>query len=208
MEHPDLVAFEALVARRRTNLRIDTSRPVPAALVARLCHAAAWAPNHHRTWPWRFAAIEGEARVQLGELVAADLRRRGAKPEKIAKAETKYLRAPLMLAVGVAHDPQDDAVRRAEDRDAVAAATQNLLLAATAAGLASYWGSGEVLELAEVRALCRFGAADELIGLIYLGYPLGDVASPARPAPILHFVSDRSTQLHDFRDLSPSGQGD
>ncbi|MFN0026255.1 MAG: nitroreductase [Acidimicrobiales bacterium] len=198
MEQPDLVAFEALVARRRTNLRIDTTRPVPAALVTRLCQAATWAPNHHRTWPWRFAAIEGDARAQLGELVAEDLRRSGGRPEKITKAETKYLRAPLLLAVAVAHDPDDDAVRRLEDRDAVAAGTQNLLLAATAAGLASYWGSGSVLELPAVRALCGFQPGDALIGLVYLGYPLGEVPAPARPAPILHFVSDRSTQLHDF----------
>ncbi len=200
MEQPDLVAFEALVSRRRTNLRMDTSRPVPAGLVTRLCQAATWAPNHHRTWPWRFAAIAGEARAELGELVAADLRGRGAKPEKIAKAETKYLRAPLMLAVAVAHEPEDDAIRRAEDRDAVAAATQNLLLAATAAGLASYWGSGAVLELPAVVALCRFDPTDELIGLIYLGFPLGPVAAPGRPDPILHFVSDRSTQMHHFQE--------
>ncbi len=198
MEQPDLVVFEALVTRRRTNLRIDTSRPVPAELVTRLCQAAGWAPNHHRTWPWRFAAIQGDARAQLGELVAADLQRSGERPEKVAKAGIKYLRAPLMLAVAVARDPDDDAVRRIEDRDAVAAATQNLLLAATAAGLASYWGSGTVLALPSVRALCRFGPADELIGLIYLGFPLGEVAPPPRPAPILHFVSERSTQLHGF----------
>ena len=183
-----LEGLEALLVRRRTNLRIDPRRPVAAELVERLCVAAQWAPNHHRTWPWRFAALTGSARTQLGLLVAADLRAQEAAPEKIAKAEGKYLRAPLIMAVAVAHGVGDDSIRRLEDRDAVAAGIQNLLLAATAAGLASYWGTGAVLELEAVRALCGFVPTATLIALIYLGYPIGAVPTPPRPAPILHFI--------------------
>ena len=80
-----LTAFETLAATRRTNLRIDPERPVPDELVERLCRLAQWAPNHHRTWPWRFAALTGDARRRLGALVADDLRASGAAPEKIAK---------------------------------------------------------------------------------------------------------------------------
>ncbi len=184
-----LAVFENLARRRRTNLRIDTERAVPAELVVRLCELAQWAPNHHRSWPWRFAALTGDARRRLGGLVAEDLRTRDSTPERITKAEGKYLRAPLMLAVAVGHGPDDDAERRAEDRDAVAAGVQNLLLGATAAGLASYWGSGAVLGLSEVKALCGFAPGDTLAALIYLGYPLGDVVAPIRPEPILHLVS-------------------
>ena len=184
-----LASFEELARRRRTNLRIDVERPVPVALVRRLCELAQWAPNHHRTWPWRFAALTGDARRRLGAVVAEDLRSRDAAPEKIAKAEGKYLRAPLMLAVAVAHGAGDDEERRVEDRDAVAAGIQNLLLGATSAGLASYWGSGAVLGLDGVRSLCGFGPTDTLVAMIYLGFPLGEVAAPARPEPALHLVS-------------------
>ncbi|MCC6436991.1 MAG: nitroreductase [Acidimicrobiales bacterium] len=184
-----LDALDALIRRRRTNLRIDAERAVPESTVRRLCELAQWAPNHHRTWPWRFAALTGDARVRLGACAAEHLRARGAAPEKVAKAETKYCRAPLMLAVAVHHGAADDAVRRAEDRDAVAAGIQNLLLGATAAGLASYWGSGEVLELPSVRALCGFEPSDELVALIYLGFPHGDVAAPPRPVPTIRFIA-------------------
>lgn len=184
-----LDALDELIRRRRTNLRIDTGRAVPEATVRRLCELAQWAPNHHRTWPWRFAALTGDARVRLGACVAEDLRARDAAPEKVAKAETKYCRAPLMLAVAVHHEPDDASVRRAEDRDAVAAGIQNLLLGATAAGLASYWGSGEVLDLPAVRTLCGFEPTDELVALIYLGFPLGEVAAPPRPVPTIRFIA-------------------
>lgn len=185
----ELAALEAVIRGRRTNLRVDPERPVPAAVVEHLCALAVWAPNHHRTWPWRFAALTGDARVRLGACLADHLRAGGAAPEKVAKAEAKYCRAPVVLAVGVGHAPGDGAVRRAEDRDAVAAGVQNLLLAATASGLASYWGSGEVLDLPAVHELCGFDVDTTLIALIYLGYPLGEVAAPPRPVPDLRFIA-------------------
>ena len=185
----ELAWLADLVRRRRTNLRIDVERPVPDALLHTLCDLAQWAPNHHRTWPWRFAALTGPARAALGACLADDLRARPATPEQILKAETKYLRAPVMLAVAVGHRPDDDAERRAEDRDAVAAGIQNLLLAATAAGLASYWGTGRVLDLPAVRALCGFADTDTIVALVYLGYPLGDVAVPLRPVPNLRIIA-------------------
>jgi len=185
----ELEVFEALARRRRTNLRIDPDRPVEPGLVRRLCELAQWAPNHHRSWPWRFAALTGDARRRLGVLVADDLRARDAAPAKIAKAEGKYLRAPLMLAVAVGHADGDDGERRLEDRDAVAAGIQNLLLGATAAGLASYWGSGAVLGLASVGALCGFAPTDTLVAMIYLGHPVAQAPVPPRPEPVLHLVS-------------------
>ncbi|MEZ5140840.1 MAG: hypothetical protein R2711_19325 [Acidimicrobiales bacterium] len=63
----------------------------------------------------------------------------GAPPEKVEKLRTKYGRSPVVLLAWVRGD--GDAVRRREDRDATAAAVQNLLLGATAFGLASYWGA-------------------------------------------------------------------
>ena len=161
----DLDRFEALVRARRTNLRIDADRPVPDELVERLCRLATWAPNHKRTWPWRFVAVSGPARARLGVALAEQLALEGAPEGKVAKARVKYERAPLMLAVASTGD--DDPVVAAENRDAVAAGVQNLLLGATAAGLASYWGTGAVTEVPAVRELCglRLGRAPGGAGL-------------------------------------------
>ena len=73
--------------------------------------------------------------------------------------------------------------------DAVAAGVQNLLLGATAAGLASYWGTGAVTGLEDVKRLCRFDPQDTIVALIYLGWPIGDVPVPQRPPADVHFIS-------------------
>jgi nitroreductase len=99
--HPspvDLTRFEVLAASRRSNLHVDPDRTVPVELVERLCRLATWAPNHRRTWPWRFAAFTGDGRARLGAAIADEMARVGRYDEvKIAKNRTKYLRAPMVL---------------------------------------------------------------------------------------------------------------
>ncbi len=176
----DLDAFAALAHARRTSLLVDTTRPVDPALVERLCALATWAPNHKRTWPWRFASLTGAARAKLGDAFADAMVLRSFGDEgKIAKTRTKFLRAPVALVVGSAHHDKpslDD-----ENRDAVAAGIQNLLLGATAAGLASFWSTAPLIDAAPVLDLCGFEADAMLIGVIYLGWPSGTVETPARP---------------------------
>jgi nitroreductase len=178
---PDLGGVERLVLARRTSLRVDADGDVPDELVDRLLRLAVWAPNHKRTFPWRFAVVRGESRRRLGELIAAREERAGAPPEKVAKARGKYVRAPVVVLVGAADQP--DPVRRVEDRDAVAAGVQNLLLGATAVGLASHWATGDWMHDDDVKAFAGLSPADELIALVYLGWPTGDVPIVPRPEP-------------------------
>ena len=76
-----------------------------------------------------------------------------------------------------------------ENRDAVAAGIQNLLLGATAAGLASFWSSPPLMDSARTLELCGFADDDRLIGVVYLGWPAGSVEPPQRPPVELHHVS-------------------
>ena len=46
-----------------------------------------------------------------------------------------------------------------------------------------------MLDLPAVRRLCGFDDATTLIALIYLGYPLAEVAAPPRPVPDLRFIA-------------------
>jgi nitroreductase len=174
--------FEELATTRRTNLRMDAERPVPDELVERLCRLAMWAPNHKKTWPWRFATFTGDGRSRLGNTIADALDPATFdKPEKIDKYRVKYLRAPLMLAVGAAPGGSD--IRHAENRDAVAAGIQNLLLGATAAGLASFWASIIPDAFGAVAELCGWESGTRTVAVIYLGWPLGETPAPQRPDP-------------------------
>lgn len=182
----DLDALDALVRSRRTSMIVDPERPVPHDLVTRLCELATWAPNHKRTWPWRFALVEGDARARLGATIADAMERHGDPAEKVAKARGKYLRTPATIVIGSAAG--DSPLRSAENRDAVAAGIQNLLLAATAAGLASYWGSCPKGANEAVADLCGWPADTHVSAIVYLGWATRTVEAPQRPAPALTFL--------------------
>jgi nitroreductase len=182
----DLEQFEDLARRRRTSLAVDAERPVDGALVERLCTLATLAPNHKRTWPWRFAAFSLSGRAKLGNAFAADMVSVGMNEEgRLAKTRAKYERAPVVLLVGSAG--HDKAHLDEENRHAVAGGVQNLLLGATAAGLASFWSSPPVSPAPTVNALAGFAADVSLVAVVYLGWPSGAVDAPERPpASVTH----------------------
>jgi nitroreductase len=176
----------ALIRQRRTSMLVDSTRPVPHELIERLCGFAQWAPNHKRTWPWRFAVVEGDARSRLGHLIADAMEAHGDPPEKVAKTRGKYLRTPVTLVAGSAAG--DTPLRTAENRDAVAAGIQNFMLGATAAGLATYWGSCPKGANDVVAEFCSFAPETFVTALIYVGWASSQVTAPERPAPAITFV--------------------
>ncbi len=175
--------FAALVRERRTNMKVDKERAVPRELVEQLCELAQWAPNHKRTWPWRFCMV-AEGRDRFGNTIADAMAAQGEEPEKVAKTRLKFLRTPALLVVGAA--PGDSALRDVENRDAVAAGVQNILLGATAAGLASYWASCPKGTAPAVAALCGFEEGTQIVAIVYLGWQADTAAVPERPAVTLN----------------------
>jgi len=181
--------FADLVRSRRTHMLVDRERPVPTDLVEQLCELGTWAPNHKKTWPWKFASFTGAGRNRLGEAFVADMVERDVGDEgKRLKTLTKYARTPVALVVGCA--PHEHPTFHEENRDAVAAAIQNILLGATAAGLASFWGTAPLLNSRRVLELCGFEPADRILAIIYLGWPTSTVEAPRRPTPFLRHISD------------------
>ncbi len=185
--HAVLEVLERVAEQRRSSLRVDPERPVPPELVARLVRVAATAPNHKKTFPWRFRVVTGDARTALGEALAEDLIAAGEEnPAKVAKARVKYRRAPVVLVAAAAAGTHE--VMTEENRDAVAAAIQTLLLAATAAGLGSLWSTGAAARSPRVAELVGLDPADTVVGLVYLGWPVGAPDAAPRPEPDLQWV--------------------
>lgn len=179
-----------LVRARRTSMMVDRDRDVPPATVAELCELATWAPNHKRTWPWRFALFTGAGRARLGEAFVVDMIATDFGDEgKRVKTLTKYLRTPAILVAGCAPPVKEGL--RADDRDAVAAGIQNVLLGATALGLASYWSTPPLADSPEAIELCRFEPGTRLVGVIYLGWPNDQLVEvPTRPPVRLEHITD------------------
>ena len=159
---------------------------VPHETVRALCELAQFAPNHQRTWPWRFALAEGEGRARLGNVIADAMEAHGDSPERVAQRRVKYLRTPAVLVVGSAVG--DSELCTAENRDAVAAGVENILLAATAHGLASFWSSCPKGTNDATAALCGFAANPTIVAIIYLGGATDPAPTPPRPTAQLNII--------------------
>ena len=171
---PDAVL--SAIHTRRSVGRVSAD-PVARELIEELLDAAVAAPNHKETNPWRFVVLAGDARDAVGEAHARAVARtrEGLTPEGRAKEAALLGRAPVVIACCLV--PGDDPVRAREDRDAVAAAVQNLLLAAHARGLGAIWRTGTMCDEPEVREELGLGARDAVVGLVYVGHPLAEAGS-------------------------------
>ena len=127
--------------------------------------------------------LRGEAKVCFGDVLAeayvSRCRTLGMTPvlAKLEKERTKLGRAPLVVVVA--------ALRRAsshipweEQFAAAAAATQNILLAATALGYGSMWRTGEPAYDVVVKGALGLLPEDAIVGFVYLGTA---VDGPKRP---------------------------
>src|SRR5258705_9508635 len=172
--------FEALFTRM--SIGKVSPDPVPRALIEKILEAAAQAPNHHKVQPWRFIVLTGAARERLGEIMARDLLARlpDAPPEIVAAERAKPLRAPVLIAVGVDR-PSGPKIVEMENICAAAAATENMLLAAHALGLAAQWRTGLAAVDPDVKALLGLNPDQHLIAFVYVGWCLVDPQGYTRP---------------------------
>jgi nitroreductase len=181
--------FARLVQDRRTSMFVDQTRQVPPDIVEQLCELVTWAPNHKKTWPWRFAVFTGDGRARLGDTMVADMITADFGDEgKRLKTRTKYLRTPTVLVVGATAHP--NSMLDLENRDAVAAGVQNLLLGATSIGLASFWSTPALTSPPGVLELCGFDGTDRIVAVIYLGWASDPAPAQERPTVEITRITD------------------
>lgn len=179
----------AAIHGRRSVGRVSPE-PLPREVVAELLDAAVTAPNHHLTGPWRFIVLTGDARRAVGvaHARAVDRGRPGLPAQGREKEAARLERAPVVIACCVVSG--EDPIEAREDRDAVAAAIQNLLLAAHARGLGAMWRTGAMVDEPEVRAELGLGERDAIVGFVYLGRLLETPTPGGAPRPGAEAVTD------------------
>ena len=177
--------FEAIKGRRSVG-KTGAESPTRAQ-IEELLAMAVHAPNHHLTEPWRFFVLAGEARAQLGQIMQENLREKMSETNSekaqaaLAKEQHKPLRAPVLIVVASKHTP-DSKAEEIEDLEATAAATQNILLAAHAMGLATVWRTGDAAYNQRVKAWLGLEPKDHIVGIVYVGYPAMLVSERDQPA--------------------------
>jgi nitroreductase len=159
---------------------LDATRPVERSLLETLLTNATWAPTHGLTEPWRFTVIQGEARKRLADTMQRIYRdvtpAEEFRDDKFLKMGENPLLAPAIVAVSMTRSTGGK-IPEIEEVEAVACAVQNLMLSATAAGLASFWSSPPVLDAAAFKAWLGFTTEARVLGLIYLGWPKRELSS-------------------------------
>ena len=171
--------LENLISARRSNLLIDASKEVDPSLVDRIVSSAQWAPNHKRTWPLRVAVITGNSRRTLGDTIADAMAVHGDDEMKVTKTRGKFMRSPVIIVVAAGEGATQNETE--ENKYAVAAGVQNMLLMAESFGLAALWGSPAKGANNAITTLCSMEPTDHVMGIIYLGWPTQSVAAPLRP---------------------------
>jgi coenzyme F420-0:L-glutamate ligase / coenzyme F420-1:gamma-L-glutamate ligase len=181
--------------RERRSIRRYRPDAVGRDVLDRLFLSAASAPSAHNRQPWRYLVIEDAAAKQalaraMGERLAADRGRDGDAADVIARdvarSHARITGAPVVILVCLTLEEADvypDAARsEAEHLMAVqstAMATQNLLLAAHAEGLAACWMCAPLFCPDVVRASLDVPAQWQPQGLLTLGV----AAEPGRDRP-------------------------
>jgi nitroreductase len=142
--------------------------------IAELLDLAVRAPNHHRTEPWRFIVLAGDARDALAHVIEAEAIESGADPLRARDdAKAKVERAPVIVVFTV--DPStEDKVVDAEEVASVAMAMQNFLLGAYAKGLGAMLRTGPAAYHPSVAEHLGLGPRERVVGFVYLGYPAGE----------------------------------
>jgi F420 biosynthesis protein FbiB-like protein len=192
-----------LLYQRRTVRRFD-DRPVPPASIQALLDAAIRAPSPHNRQPWRFAVVTGPARVRLADAMAAqlraDLERDGAPADAITRdtdrSRQRISGAPVAILACLSMADMDacpDARRALLERwmagQAVAAAIQNLLLAASDLGLGACWMCAPLFCPDTAIAALDLPADWEPQALILAGYPAPDTPARSRErVPVDHIM--------------------
>ncbi len=165
-------AMELLLGR---NSHARLVEPAPEGQVMeRIYQAALRAPDHARLTPWRLIEFRGQALDELGEIYAqAKLcQDPGASFEDLTRLRNMTHRAPLVIAV-IAKIQEHPKVPKSEQVLSAGCVAHGLLLAAEAEGFAAMWRSGSLCFDPQVKQALKMQQADELLGFIYMGSPVG-----------------------------------
>ena len=162
------------IRSRRSIGKVSNEMP-SREVIQQLLEAATYAPNHKLTQPWHFWVTAGDSRLELGKALAeAQINHQKPTPEMAEmlrqSSAMKVLRSPVIITVTMDPNPAVN-IPVWEDLAAAAAATQNMLLAAHALGLAAIWRSGDYCDSPEIRQHYGLSTRGQVVGFVYLGVP-------------------------------------
>lgn len=168
------------VIQRRHSVRAYESTPVPRETLKKILEAAGLAPSAGNIQPWHFIVVtDTEKRRRLAEAPFAS-----------------FLKEAPVVIVGCGDQKASQKWFMVD----VAIAMQNMVLAATAEGLGTYWVGS--FDEDKVRELLKIPSNYRVIALLALGYPRKKLDLQGK---ILHLIRRRKS-LEDLVSFEEFGR--
>ena len=184
------------IIKDRRSVREYSSKEISKEVLLRILEASRWAPSAHNAQPWRFIVIKDSAlKHKIAEDMArrwnADLSKNGIPKEhreslKEASVE-RFGNAPIIIVVCLAMEDMDEypddqrkKIEYVMAVQSVAAAIENVLLAAHGEGLGSCWFCAPLFCPDVVRKTLKIPRHIDPQALITLGYAVNKPNPPPR----------------------------
>ncbi len=191
------------VFRSRRSVKEYSPKEISNEVLFRILEASRWAPSAHNAQPWRFIVIQDSAtRRKLAKAMASrwnkDMSKNGVPKEQreslIKASVERFENAPIIIIVCLTMENMDE---YPDDRrkkieyviavQSVAAAIENMLLAAHGEGLGSCWFCAPLFCQDVVRKILKIPQHVDPQALITLGYP-ADRPNPPPRKPLEEIV--------------------
>jgi nitroreductase len=160
-------------ARRSVKPGLLNGRKIEDSVIQQLLELADWAPTHGYTEPWRFVVYKGNALEQFCA-EHAEMYKEVTPAEKFNKAKYEKLKHTAdklsHLVIVYLKRAENVKIPIIEEIAAVATAVQNILLGATALGIASMWSTGGVTHRPVLKKYLGLSENDVIMGLLHFGY--------------------------------------
>lgn len=182
--------------RSRRSIRKYSTKEVSNRVLLRILEAARWAPSAHNAQPWHFITVrEPAVKRELAEAMASrwnrDMSKNGVPEEKrdglVKKSVERFTKAPIVVVACLTMEDMDRYPDRRRQKieytmavQSVAAAVENMLLAAYAEGLGSCWFCAPLFCGSAVRRVLKIPTHVKPQALITMGYPISKPPPPSR----------------------------
>jgi len=164
---------EIVTNRRTTKPVLMNGKIIDDAVVKRLLDLANWAPTHKNTEPWRFIVFSSTAK-QIFCNTHAELYKNNTPAENFLLATYEKLKHlgenASHIIVAYVKRESNTKIPLIEEICAASAAVENILLAATALNIASFWSTGGMTHKPAFKNYFNLEEDDVVVGTIYLGY--------------------------------------
>ena len=158
--------------------------------IATMLRVASRVPDHGRLAPFRFILYRGDARIAIGEKLAAlAVKREGElAPARVEQERTRFARAPLVIGVVFVPKPNPK-IPQWEMFLSAGMAAMNLIIAAGALGYGANLITNWYSDVEEGRAILGLAPEERVVGFVHIGNHSGEIVERPRPDPAA-LVSD------------------